>query len=374
MQINATIRNLKYKPTLCSNLASVDVSDFLSGRAFEHSSFILNYNKNETSISWWVSPKRTRSYPFARIYDTMNKPKRVTIIPFVKDEGFEGDRDFIQWDTVSFMSLLGVYVIIGYYNKAYKSKRYVNKITKQEFDYKYLKNELEELENYKLDALHWNLNQLGNLKVVAQSSKEAYQNISKITGVRLHGFSGIDERISILGKEIETFKRFSRNLAKEAQNREYMTSQPKEILVEEKAKIIIKNYLGGEYYLTIDELCLRDKYAFLIEKKHSKAASIPSMSDIKDGLLKLILYNNFHKVFIEKVEYKHFPVLGLTSNQVHNFAYNYDKKTYHGNLERVFNEGRENGFLIFLMSATSPESQTKILNKLLKDIPKETQD
>ena len=34
--------------------------------------FILTINdKNEIAVSWWVSPKRTRSYPYARVYDTL---------------------------------------------------------------------------------------------------------------------------------------------------------------------------------------------------------------------------------------------------------------------------------------------------------------
>ena len=77
-------------------------------------SFLLEIDsKNQFGISWWVSAKRTRSYPYARVYDTLSfSGKKVTIIPIYKDEGFQGDRDFIQWDTISLMSLLQVYVII----------------------------------------------------------------------------------------------------------------------------------------------------------------------------------------------------------------------------------------------------------------------
>ena len=66
--------------------------------------------ENKVAMSWWVSAKRTRSYPYARVYSTLNfSGKKITIIPVVKDEGKQGDRDFLQWDTVSLMSLLGVY-------------------------------------------------------------------------------------------------------------------------------------------------------------------------------------------------------------------------------------------------------------------------
>lgn len=79
-------------------------------------------------------PKRSRSYPYARVYDSLQKSKRITVIPIVKDEGIGGDRDFIQWDTTSLMSLLEVYVIFGYYNRAIINPRRPNKITGQQFD------------------------------------------------------------------------------------------------------------------------------------------------------------------------------------------------------------------------------------------------
>ena len=47
-------------------------------------------------MSWWVSPKRTRSYPYARVYDSLSFPgRKVTVIPIIKDEGKEGDRVYL---------------------------------------------------------------------------------------------------------------------------------------------------------------------------------------------------------------------------------------------------------------------------------------
>jgi len=202
LEIDAKIENLKYNPTLCQQLKTVSINEFLSGKAFANAAFLLSYNQNVFAISHWISPKRTRSYPYARVYDTMNSHTRVTFIAFLKDEGNQGDRDFIQWDTVSLMSLLGVYVILGYYQKAEKDPIYQHKITKQEFDYKYLKQRLDELSQYKLDALHWNLNELNNnLLNVAELSKLHYKNISKQTGVEMHGETGISRRINVISGE-----------------------------------------------------------------------------------------------------------------------------------------------------------------------------
>ena len=57
-----------------------------------------------------------------REYNTLSNGKKITVIPVVKDEGFDGDRDFIQWDTISLMSLLDVYVILAYYSVAEKAR------------------------------------------------------------------------------------------------------------------------------------------------------------------------------------------------------------------------------------------------------------
>lgn len=131
MEILAQIKGIKYTPYLCNKLNEINYENLEEALDNSKSSFILNVdNTNKLALSWWVSAKRTRSYPYARIYNTLNfTGRKVTIIPIFKDEGKDGDRDFLQWDTVSLMSLLGIYVIIGYYNKAIKNKRYKNKIT-----------------------------------------------------------------------------------------------------------------------------------------------------------------------------------------------------------------------------------------------------
>ena len=130
MEIIAELRDLKFKPTLLPPLREFTIDDFICGKLARTASYVLNYKNESFGISQWVSPKRTRSYPYARVYDTMSKQNRITIIPFIKDEGFDGDRDFVQWDTISLMSLLNVYVILAYYKKAQKNLKYENKIGK----------------------------------------------------------------------------------------------------------------------------------------------------------------------------------------------------------------------------------------------------
>ncbi len=84
---------------------------------------IIQADDMEVAYSKWVSPKRTRSYPFARIYSTYKSAKILTIIPVIKDEGKDGDLDKLQYSTISWMNLLNIYIVLGYYEDAEKSQK-----------------------------------------------------------------------------------------------------------------------------------------------------------------------------------------------------------------------------------------------------------
>ncbi len=265
------------------------------------SSFIYIFGKDKFAVSWWVSPKRTRSYPYARIYNTLqfSEGKRVTIIPVMKDEGKEGDRDFIQWDTVSLMSLLGIYVILGYYSDASRSKKFPNKITDQKFDDDYLKSQFEELSNWHSDALHWNINQVNKIGSLIEKAIEAYESISRKLNVYLHDSDSARKKAKEIYNDLRKFQQYSRSQSQKAQKREVLTIQPKEKITGNKAMIDIENYLGGLYHLTIDEayVNLGKKAACIIEAKNSKSDSLPKEEDIKDGLLKMMIFTNLDELY-----------------------------------------------------------------------------
>ncbi len=313
MDILAKIKGIKYNPLLCRELEVFDYKDLERALA-SCASFILNINKeNKVAISWWVSAKRTRSYPYTRVYDTLGfSGKKITIIPVVKDEGKEGDRDFLQWDTISLMSLLGIYVIIAYYNDAERSKRYRHKITNQRFDIEYIQGQIKNILSYQSDALHWNLAHVDKVGQVGQKALESYAKISKKLKVEMHSRQTAEKRIIELLKGKDEFMKLSRMLAEKAQRRERLTIQPKENLSGTKAIITIQNYLGGYYYFTSDEAEVKGNNIFLIEGKHSKNNSLPSLEDIKDGLLKMILFTNLEDVKIDSKKYNSVAVLKLT--------------------------------------------------------------
>lgn len=315
MQLHAEITGIKYTPFLCGTLEVFPV-DSLGTALSTRSAFGLNVGmERHVAVSWWVSAKRTRSYPYARVYDTLSfSGKKVTIIPIIKDEGIEGDRDFLQWDTISLMSLLGIYVIIGFYIDAENSSRYGGKITNQRFDIGYLRGQIEEILSYQSDALHWNLAQTDKAGIIAVRAMKAYSELSETLNVPMHSKDSANRRISELLKGKGTFMTLSRELAKKAQAREFQTIQPKEKLTREKAILTIRNYLGGYYYFTVDEAWVEENNVYLAEAKHTVKPNLPSLGDIKDGLIKMILFSNLKSVETDTQKYNSVAVLKLTSN------------------------------------------------------------
>ena len=345
IRIYGEIKGIEYKPFLHKPLTRFTF-DKLDRALSEHASFILRINsENEFAMSWWVSPKRTRSYPYARVYDTLGfSGKKVTIIPIIKDEGKDGDRDFIQWDTISLMSLLGIYVILGYYVQADRNPRYKNKITNQRFDIEYIKEEIQRLLYYQSDALHWNLEQIDKISQIADLAFNSYKKISEDLGVEMHSMESAKRRIAELHKGKERFMELSRKLAHKAQERESLTIQPKEYLSGVKGMITIKNYLGGYYYFTCDEVEIHGRDIYLIEGKHTATGSLPSEGDIKDGLIKMILFTNLENVKMDGKEYSPIPVLKLTTND------RFDEKLLSKSKFNLFSllkkEAKHNGFRI----------------------------
>jgi hypothetical protein len=96
MEIKAQIvEGIKYKPILKCNLTEISIENFNINSA--KSACLVSSGQNRFAVSKWVSPKRTRSYPYERVYNTFLVSKRITIVPVVKDEGEHGDRDLLKW-------------------------------------------------------------------------------------------------------------------------------------------------------------------------------------------------------------------------------------------------------------------------------------
>lgn len=135
-------------------------------------------------------------------------------------------------------------------------------------------------------------------------------------------------------KNFEEFKNISLKGSQEASNREALTSHNFEHLVDGmKATFCIKNYLGGTYYLTPDEIIKVKMDNYIIqESKNSTKSALPSIDDIQDGLFKLILFSNIDSLELnnEKIDFsvrlkltgkniKSRLILPASSEEINNF-------------------------------------------------------
>ncbi len=329
LELKGFIRNLSYSPQFTDD-APLKKYDFMNFDSNECSPFgLLQMDQNNTiAYTKWVSPKRTRSYPFSRLYHVFGtNSKIITIIPIIKDEGKDSmNNDRINAITFSWMNLLNIYIILAYYQTAEKQypekrrksanignkrpkKQKLEFITNQKFDNDYIKGKIEEITQYKMSALHWNTKHFqDDFETIWNKAIECYETISREHNVKLHSFEDHRRRLEEFktdGKfNIENFKQVMNIRSKEAQLREAQTTHDLEILAEgHKAIFRISNYLGGIYYLTCDETIIENDLLILQESKNSIKDRLPKNDDIRDGLFKLILFSN-----MDKLEYDAKPI------------------------------------------------------------------
>ncbi len=363
-EISGDVSKIVYKQYVNDNLRESKLENFDINKAT--GAFLLTNGKEQIAVSRWISPKRTRSYPYERVYDTLaHSGKKVAIIPVVKDEGLGGDRDFLQWDTVSLLSLLDVQVVLAYYDTAEKNAKRHDQITAQKLDNAYITARLNEVYDFKGTARQWNEREVKQLKFVFEKAKLAYREISKNTKTYLHNEDALTELISY-AETPQKYIEFSRRKSQDAQAREFVTEQPKEALsTDTKAKVTINNALFGKYFFTCDETKITDQTVYLIEAKHSRRTKMPNRNDIKDGFVKMMLYTNLNNVKVGAKPHKLKVMIRLTSNQlkgsmnsdlkeeeVEKFLsdnlFDSANKTY---IKKIFREARENRFTITLEKA-----------------------
>ncbi|BAU15609.1 hypothetical protein LEP3755_61680 [Leptolyngbya sp. NIES-3755] len=290
------IRGVKYRACLTENLTKVPFAEFDVNRCNAYG--IIQADDMELAYSKWVSPKRSRSYPFARIYNTYNAAKVITIVPVIKDEGRDGDLDKLQYSTISWMNLLNTYIVLGYYKDAIKSQKKGqsdrNKLTGQSFDREFINAQIQEVIEYRQSALHWNKNLFEErFTQIFRYALDAYSVISDRTDVQIHSHAGMEKYLQAITQDFEEFKNLSLKGSEGASRREALTTHALEYLVDgTKATFCIQNYLGGTYYLTPDEILHTERGYVIQESKNSTKKSLSELADIQDGLFKLILYSN----------------------------------------------------------------------------------
>ncbi len=300
IHLQGFVRDVRYTACLASSLTTYAIDSFDINAAAP--SGVLTFPAGQIAYSRWVSPKRTRSYPFERLYNTFNAPLRITIIPVIKDEGLDGDIDRIQYSTVSWMNLLNVYVVLAYYKDASKNrtaKRGAKQcLTGQKLDEVAVNEQIAEILAYKQSALHWNRTLFENrFADTYRQALSAYEQINQRSGVTVHPRIAQEKYLASVVADYQEFRNRSLRGSAGAAVRESGTMHRLEYLSDgAKAILAIENYLGGIYHLTADEIVFVDGTYILQESKNASGGALPSLSDIKDGLFKLILFSNLDEL------------------------------------------------------------------------------
>ena len=301
------VRNITYNPCLNPDkLKPYNIAQFDVNTAHTYGLINLGTPENNIAFSKWVTPKRTRSYPFARIYNTYHlNTKKVTIIPIIKDEGAgTKNNDRINFITFSWMNLLNIYIILAWYDNADRKPGTTDRITNQTLNVESVRKNLLKVSRCQMSALHWNTDHFNNdFESTYLNAVAAYEEISWKKKVKLHDSQGHLKALKKFKTDdlfnITALRETSLPLSYKAAHRESLTTHDLESLSENAKGIFsISNYLGGEYHLTADEVYWEKKHLVIQESKNSSTGKLPSEDDIKDGLFKLILFANMEQVAI----------------------------------------------------------------------------
>ena len=308
LYLTGFIRDATYTPYLNPNkFSEYNISQFDVNQAQAYGLINLGVSGNNLAFSKWVTPKRTRSYPFARIYNTYHlNTKKVTIIPIIKDEGAgTQNNDRINYITFSWMNLLNIYIVLAWYEDAERKPNATDRITNQILNAESVREKLLEVSRYQMTALHWNTTHFEkDFESIYLNAVDGYKKISKEKNVAVHSPKNhlqtlenfkVDDRFNLI-----SFKEATLPSSYKAAHRESLTTHILESLEENtKGVFHISNYLGGQYHLTADEVYWENDQLIVQESKNNSKGKLPSENDIKDGLFKLILFANMERVTVD---------------------------------------------------------------------------
>jgi len=276
------------------------------------------------ALSRWRGPKRTRTYPLASVYETYSfrSGKIITVIPIVKDEGKDTNLDRVNFITLSWMSLMNVYIILAWYASAKKKSN--TRITDQKLEGCHVRKKIEEILQYKMDAHHWNRQHFNNDFIpIYNEAIKSYAKIAHDQQVQLHSSETHEKFVCQIRSEahpdildLERFKEVSLAQSQRSAISETFTEHRLELRGRfPKPLFEIENYLGGKYYLTADEVeFINEDEVIIRESKNTTRGVLPSMNDIKDGLFKLLLYSQLSELHYEDRRLRFTAQMRLTGN------------------------------------------------------------
>lgn len=316
------IKNVNYDPQLTTDLPTYDFSVFDVNTATPQGVIKLPHERLGYSI--WDSPIQTKSYPFARIYNTYQSiNRRITIVPVLKDNGADGTLEYIQYSTLSWMNLANVYIVFAYFDKASKrQKGDQNKLIKQKLNNAIVKSQIERLIPYHSSAIHWNRSQFGdNFKSVYKRAVQAYEKISENTKTEIHPREIKLNYINKMRMDCRKYEGISIDGLKRADIEKDRGLHKNKYEDTQKSVFYLIDGYGGVYYLTAKDVWqLRD--AFIIQETRCSSKNfLPPIRQIQNGLFRLIFFGNIDVLYRNGHQVKFQPRLSLLGGTVNGTLY-----------------------------------------------------
>ncbi|MDP3770973.1 MAG: hypothetical protein Q8R16_01590, partial [bacterium] len=296
------------------------------------------------------------------------------VIPVIKDEGIgaarnKSNNDRVNFITLSWMNLTNVFVILAWYPEAEKKDEY--RITGQKFDIAYVNKKIKEISEYQFDAHHWNNKHfIEDFVSIYKKAVSSYEKISKELEVKMHTSEGhnqfLEKIISSDKTKINLDKFAVETLGKSklAAARETSTTHKREFLTENSEKPIfeMQNNLGGNYYLTSDEIFIDEKSKKVIiqESKNATDSRLPKEADIKDGLFKILLFSQIKDLKIDDVKYQYSVSLKLTGTISSSISLPAEKAVIE-NFVKKENFSNSEAKLVFMLDEEAVENKYKII-------------
>jgi len=132
---------------------------------------------------------------------------------------------------------------------------------------------------------------------IHRKSTESYKTIAEITGVIIRDMGTLSDKY-----DYDRDLKMRYKTAKEAALRETLTVHENEKLnSKSKGFLDIRDFYGGRYYLTCDEVFEIGENKYLIqESKNSTREVLPKVTEIKEALLKMYLFSNINEMRLKR--------------------------------------------------------------------------
>ena len=307
--------------------------EFNNAMTENNTSFKSKIGDDVVAISVWTTPKRTKTYPFPRVYSTLgHHGKKITIIPVQASYGKHGDDNKLQPGTISWMSGLGVYVIVGVYTKAKmrpKGKAAANAskgkastqgepvFTSFEFENDELLEQVKEIVSNCPKVEDWNQKQLVRIPSLLKTAIENNRRLGKELGVLVRSFKSLEKKLEVWDTDMPKFLLDSDKESEKAQHREFSSDQKLENVPGKKGKFNVDMGNSKTIFLTADSVSIdkKNKIIEILEGKHTTKGKFPDENDVLDALFKLMIFKK-SDITIDGIKYSKKLVCYLSGTDV----------------------------------------------------------